>query len=339
MVYKILVTGGAGYIGSHTIVKLLESDFKVVAIDNFCNSSPTVKERIIKITGKQFELIEADITDGSKLNNIFQKNKFDAVIHFAGLKAVGDSEENPLKYYENNVNGSLILLKNMFLNNVKTIVFSSSATVYEENGIGKFNEENKLNPKNVYGKTKLIVENLLNDLKKSNPNWRIASLRYFNPVGAHPSGLIGEDPIGIPNNLMPFIAQVAVGKREKLQVFGGDYSTPDGTGKRDYIHIEDLAEGHISALKYLIKENKPPNICINLGTGISTSVLELIRCYEKVSGKKINYQVVGKRLGDSQESFADPSAAKTLLGWEAKYDIEEMCRDSWRWQIKNPNGY
>ena len=328
-----------GYIGSHTIVKLLESNnYEVIAVDNLSNSSPEVATRIKVITGQSFELIEGDIRDKRLLENIFTNHSIYAVIHFAGLKAVGESEKNPLKYYDNNVAGSINLLKAMAKHNIKKIVFSSSATVYGNPGNSIFTENTNTNPVSVYGRNKLIVENILNDLKKTDSMWNIAILRYFNPIGAHHSGLIGDDPDGIPNNLMPFISQVAVGKRKKLQVFGGDYDTPDGTGKRDFIHVEDLALGHLSALSYILKNEKPTFLKLNLGTGLSTSVLELVKAFEKVSSRKIKYEIVARRFGDVEESVADPSLAKEIINWEAKYDINRMCEDSWRWQIKNPNG-
>ncbi len=336
---KLLVTGGTGYIGSHTIVKLLESDYEVLALDNFSNSSSSVVKRIRTITGKSFELIEGDIRDIAILEKIFKKNNIIAVIHFAGLKAVNESEKNPLKYYDNNVAGSINLLKVMTKNNIKNIVFSSSATVYGNSGYSKFSENTTPNPVNVYGRNKLIVENILHDIKKTDSEWRIAILRYFNPIGAHKSGLIGEDPDGIPNNLIPFISQVAAGKRKKLKVFGGDYGTSDGTGKRDYIHVDDLAMGHLKSLSYILKKEKPPFLKLNLGTGLSTSVLEVLKAFEKASLRKIKYEIVDRRLGDIEESFADTSLAKEIINWEAKYDMKRMCEDSWRWQSQNPNGY
>ena len=337
---KLLVTGGTGFIGSHTIVKLLESeDYDVIAIDNFSNSSKEVLKRVKAITGKSFELIEGDIRDKIILENIFLNNPICAVIHFAGLKAVGESQNNPLKYYDNNVSGSINLLKIMHNHNIKNIVFSSSATVYGVQKYSKFSEVAPSNPVNVYGRNKLIVENILHDIKKTDSEWRIAILRYFNPIGAHKSGLIGEDPDGIPNNLMPFISQVAIGKRKKLKIFGGDYNTHDGTGKRDYIHVDDLALGHLSALSYILKQNTAPFLKLNLGTGSSTSVLELVRAFEKASFRKINYEIVERRFGDIEESVADPSLAKKIINWEAKYDIKRMCQDAWRWQSQNPKGY
>ncbi|MBK92743.1 MAG: UDP-glucose 4-epimerase GalE [Rickettsiales bacterium] len=337
---KLLVTGGTGYIGSHTIVQLLESNnYEVIAIDNFSNSSLEVAQRVKSITGKSFELIEGDIREKKILESIFSNNQICAVIHFAGLKAVGESEKNPLKYYDNNVVGSLNLLKVMTENNIKNIVFSSSATVYGKSKCFKFKENTPPCPINVYGRNKLIVENILYDLKKTEPEWRVAILRYFNPIGAHKSGLIGDNPNGIPNNLMPFISQVALGKRKKLKVFGGDYETSDGTGRRDYIHVDDLAVGHLLSLSYILKKKIPPFLKLNLGTGLSTSVLDLIKAFERVSCREIKYEIVDRRFGDVAESVADPSLAKEIINWEAKYNIKRMCEDSWRWQRKNPNGY
>lgn len=334
---KILVTGGAGYIGSHTVVQLLEAGFSVVIFDNLSNSSRTAINRILKITGKYLEFVEGDIRDRIILRKTFEKHSFSAVIHFAGLKAVGESESEPLKYYDNNISGSILLFEEMMRAHVNTLVFSSSATVYGDPGYSQYREDTPLLPVNVYGRTKLMVENILQDLKKSQPSFRIALLRYFNPVGAHESGLIGENPAGIPNNLMPFIAQVAVGKKEKLSVFGGDYPTPDGTGLRDYIHVEDLAYGHLAALKTLNRGTSL--ITVNLGTGRPYSVLEMIAAFEYVSGKKIRYEIVSRRAGDLAEYYADPTLAHDVLGWKANHDIHRMCLDTWRWQKNNPEGY
>jgi UDP-glucose 4-epimerase len=334
---RILVTGGAGYIGSHTVVQLLEAGFSVVVFDNLSNSSRAVIDRIFKLTGKQLDFVEGDIRDRISLRNTLQDRSISAVMHFAGLKAVGESEADPLKYYDNNVSGSIVLFEEMMRAGVHTIVFSSSATVYGDPGYRQYREETPLAPVNVYGRTKLMVEDILRDLKKSEPSWRISLLRYFNPVGAHKLGLIGENPVGVPNNLMPFIAQVAHGKRQKLSVFGNDYPTPDGTGLRDYIHVEDLAAGHLAALTALKKEASL--IAVNLGTGRPYSVLEMIKAFEKASGKCVPYELVGRRSGDLAEYYADPSLAKAILGWEARFDIDRMCEDAWRWQLKNPIGF
>ena len=334
---KILVTGGVGYIGSHTVVKLLEASFPVVIFDNLSNSCRSVLDRIVKLTGKHPEFIEGDIRDRGALRNTFEKYSISAVIHFAGLKAVGESEAQPLRYYENNVSGSVVLFEEMARAGVKTVVFSSSATVYGDPGYVQYREDTPLAPVNVYGRTKLMVEDILRDIKKAEPSWRIALLRYFNPVGAHVSGVIGEDPSGIPNNLMPFIAQVAVGKREKLSVFGGDYPTPDGTGRRDYIHVEDLAAGHLAALNKLI-DSYDSLITVNLGAGRPYSVLEMVRAFERASGKPVSFEIVDRRTGDLAEYYADPKLAKNILGWEAQLGIDRMCKDTWRWQSNTPNG-
>lgn len=334
---NILVTGGTGYIGSHTVVQLLESGYQVVILDNLCNSKREVVNRIEKITGKRPEFILGDVRDRHVVRSIFNSHDIDSVIHFAGLKAVGESEDEPLKYYDNNVNGSLVLLEEMARANIKTLVFSSSATVYGDPGVVQYTEETPLQPINVYGRTKFMVEEVLRDLKKSDPEWKIALLRYFNPVGAHESGLIGEDPSGIPNNLMPFVAQVAVGKREKLAIFGNDYPTHDGTGLRDYIHVDDLAAGHIAAIRHI---NTSDNLTtVNLGTGRPYSVLDVLKEFEKACGKKIPYEIVGRRPGDLAEYYADPCYANTLFGWKAVLGIERMCADVWRWQSMNPLGF
>lgn len=335
---NILVTGGAGYIGSHMVVKLLESGFSVVVLDNLSNSNSVVVNRIKSLTGSDFHFIEGDIRDRDCLRDLFLKHSIDAVIHFAGLKAVGESELNPIKYFDNNVSGSLVLFEEMDYANVRTIVFSSSATVYGNPGYCQYHENTPLLPINVYGKTKLIIEDVLRDLNRTQLNWRIAILRYFNPIGAHKSGLIGEDPLGLPNNLMPFISQVAIGKRPKLCIFGGDYPTLDGTGLRDYIHVEDLVNGHLAALQRLL-ENKYFFMTLNLGTGKPYSVLEMIRSFEKASKKIIPFEIVDRRPGDLAEYYADPSAAREILGWSAQFGIDKMCEDTWRWQKNNPNGY
>ena len=333
----ILVTGGTGYIGSHTVVQLLAAGNKVVILDNLCNSRREVVNRIEQITGKRVDLVVGDIRDRATLRSLFANQAIDAVIHFAGLKAVGESVAEPLKYYDNNVTGSIVLFEEMARAGVKTLVFSSSATVYGDPGVVQYTEDLPLKPVNVYGRTKLMVEDILRDLKQADPAWRIALLRYFNPVGAHESGMIGEDPSGIPNNLMPFVAQVAVGKRAKLAVFGNDYPTPDGTGKRDYIHVDDLAAGHLAALNVL--NQSPETLTVNLGTGRPYSVLEMINAFAAASGKPVAYEIAPRRAGDLPEYYAEPSLAKALLGWEAKFDIDRMCLDTWRWQSMNPLGF
>ena len=333
----ILVTGGAGYIGSHTVVQLLETGHQVIVLDNFCNSNKIVMQRIKSITGKFPIVIEGDVRDRFLLRRLFQDNPVEAVIHFAGLKSVSDGGSEPLKYYSNNVDGSLALLQEMEAASIKTFIFSSSATVYGEPQFLPYTESHPVTPINVYGQTKLMTEQILLDLYKSDSDWRIAILRYFNPVGAHSSGLIGEDPAGIPNNLMPFLSQVAVGKRDYLSVYGDDYDTDDGTGKRDYIHVDDLASGHLASLDYL--SNKSDLLIVNLGTGKGASVLELIRAFEVASNKVIPFKIVGRRSGDLPEYYADPQHAKNMLGWVARHDIGRMCADSWRWQSMNPNGY
>ena len=333
----ILVTGGLGYIGSHTSVELIQAGYQITILDNLSNASSLVIGRINRITGVTPTFVKGDIRSSSVLREIFKDKPIDSVIHFAGLKAVGESESNPIKYYDNNVTGSIILFEEMARAGVKTIVFSSSATVYGDPGVNRYTEDLPLKPVNVYGKTKLMVEDILRDVYKSDSSWKVALLRYFNPVGAHESGFIGEDPVGIPNNLMPFIAQVAVGKRDKLSVFGGDYPTPDGTGLRDFIHVSDLANGHLAALEAL-SENSGL-ITTNLGSGRPYSVLELIKTFEKVSGVPIPYEIVSRRSGDLPEYYADPSYAKKMFNWQTKLDLQRMCEDVWRWQKNNPNGY
>ena len=333
----VLVTGGAGYIGSHVVVQLLEQGHDVLIYDNFCNSSPVVIDRLREITGKSFAVVKGDIRDRIAVAKLFHEHDIGALMHFAGLKAVGESEQEPLKYYDVNVSGSIVLFEEMQKVGVNTVVFSSSATVYGNPGSTRYVEDMPLAPVNTYGYTKRIVEDVLRSMHRANPQWRIALLRYFNPAGAHVSGRIGESPLGIPNNLMPFIAQVATGQREKLSVFGNDYPTRDGTGLRDYIHVDDLAAGHLAALRVLA--NKPDLLTVNLGTGHPYSVLEMIAAFESASGKKIPYQITPRRLGDLPEYFADPTCAKQLLGWQAHLDINRMCLDSWRWQKNNPKGY
>ena len=333
----ILVTGGTGYIGSHTVVQLLEAGHHVVVLDNLCNSKAQVIDRIGQITGNTPQFVVGDIRNRKLLKQLFADHAIEIVIHFAGLKAVGESVQKPLMYYENNVSGSIVLLEEMAAANVKSIVFSSSATVYGEPQFLPYTESHPLKPINVYGHSKLMVEQVLQDLTLSDPAWRVALLRYFNPVGAHHSGLIGEDPAGIPNNLMPFVAQVAVGKRAQLSVYGNDYDTKDGTGVRDYIHVDDLASGHLAALQYLQKNAGV--LKVNLGTGQGTSVFELIHAFEKAANRKIPYEVVTRREGDLSEYYADAKYSKMVLGWQAQYDIDRMCVDTWRWQSQNPNGF
>ena len=335
---KILVTGGAGYIGSHTCVELLEAGYDVVVVDNLYNASPKVIGRIKEITGKDVTFYEKDIRDLDAMNEIFAKEKPDTVIHFAGLKAVGESVHKPLEYYNNNITGTLILCDEMRKHGVKNIVFSSSATVYGSPEEMPITEEcPKGQCTNPYGWTKSMLEQILTDIQKADPEWNVMLLRYFNPIGAHESGLIGEDPKGIPNNLLPYVAQVAVGKLPCLGVFGDDYDTPDGTGVRDYIHVVDLAKGHVKAINK-IKEN--PGVKIyNLGTGKGYSVLDVVKAFEKACGKKIPYEIKPRRAGDIATCYSDATLAKKELGWEAEYGIDEMCADSWRWQSMNPDGY
>ena len=333
----ILVTGGAGYIGSHTVVQLLDAGHEVLVLDNLCNSKATVIDRIEKIAGKRPHFIQGDVRDRALLQKLFAKFAITAVIHFAGLKSVAECSVKPLLYYDNNVSGSIVLAEEMARANIYTLVFSSSATVYGEPVFLPYTEAHPLKPINVYGQSKLMVEQILQDLAASNSAWRIALLRYFNPVGAHASGHIGEDPSGIPNNLMPFLAQVAVGKREYLSIFGDDYETVDGTGVRDYIHVDDLASGHLAALTYL--DQHAGVVTVNLGTGKGTSVLELVSAFERASGKAIARQIVGRRPGDLPEYYAQADYAKRVLGWQAKHDVDRMCTDSWRWQSQNPNGF
>ena len=326
----ILVTGGAGYIGSHTTVELMLAGFEVLLVDNFCNSKKSVLERIERIVGRRPEFIEADVRDRNAMKEIFSRYHFDAVIHFAGLKAVGESVEQPFRYYDNNVHGSLVLFETMAEAGVKTLVFSSSATVYGDPHSVPISENFPLSATNPYGRSKLIIEEILGDVVRADPSWRVALLRYFNPVGAHESGLIGEDPHGIPNNLMPYITKVAIGNLVELSVFGSDYPTHDGTGVRDYIHVVDLARGHLAALKAL--PISAGGFTVNLGTGKGYSVLDMVKAFEVASGRKVPYKLVARRPGDIAECYADPSLAKSLLGWQAQYGIDEMCRDSWRWQ-------
>ena len=335
---RILVTGGAGFIGSHTCVELLEAGYEVVVLDNLSNASEKSLERVKKITGKDLTFYKADILDREALNKIFDAEKIDAVIHFAGLKAVGESVRKPHEYYTNNIAGTLVLTDVMRNHGVKNIIFSSSATVYGNPQFIPITEEC---PKgactNPYGWTKSMLEQILSDIQKADPEWNVILLRYFNPIGAHKSGTIGENPNGIPNNLMPYITQVAVGKRAELGVFGNDYDTPDGTGVRDYIHVVDLALGHLKALQKL--DENPGLKIYNLGTGTGYSVLDVVKNFEAATGVKIPYAIKERRPGDIAACYADPARAKAELGWEARYGIREMCEDAWRWQSQNPNGY
>ncbi|NND81392.1 MAG: UDP-glucose 4-epimerase GalE [Gammaproteobacteria bacterium] len=335
---KVLVTGGAGYIGSHTVVALIERGFEVVVVDNFCNSSPLVLPRMAEITGVEPQVVEADLLDRSALDDLFSVHQFDAVVHFAGLKAVGESVQNPLLYYKNNVAGSLNLFAAMQAHICLNLVFSSSATVYGDPDSVPIKEDFRLSPTNPYGRTKLMVEEILADLGNANPQWRIALLRYFNPVGAHPSGSIGEMPNGTPNNLMPYITQVAAGTLQQLSVFGDDYPTKDGTGVRDYIHVMDLAAAHLAALLKLPQQETSVR-AYNIGTGVGYSVLQMIDAFETESGVNIPYTITNRRPGDIAECYADCERSKRELGWRAHRDLVEMMRDQWRWQSLNPQGY
>ena len=333
----ILVTGGAGYIGSNTCIELMAAGHQVTILDNLCNSKRAVLERISRIAGRPPVFFQADVRDAGALDEVFGSQAFDAVIHFAGLKAVGESVAQPLRYYDNNVAGTLELCAALQRHGVRTLVFSSSATVYGDPQSLPITENARLSAANPYGRSKLMVEDMLRDLVLAEPGWHIALLRYFNPIGAHASGLIGEDPNGIPNNLLPFVAQVAVGKLPCLRVFGADYETPDGTGVRDYIHVVDLAQGHVAALRYLADHAGVTTV--NLGTGQGYSVLEVVRAFEQASGRAVVYEVVARRPGDIAACYADPALAQSLLGWRASYGIERMCVDAWRWQAGNPDGY
>lgn len=333
----ILVLGGAGYIGSHTCVELIRAGYDVLVYDNLSNSYPASLDRVKEITGKEIKLIEADVRDKQALQQVFEQYHIAAVIHFAGLKAVGESVAKPLKYYDNNFNATVNLCEVMQEFDCKNLIFSSSATVYGDAKEMPIKETAPLSATNPYGRSKLMIEDLIRDLYISDNTWKAVILRYFNPVGAHESGLIGEVPSGIPNNLMPYIAQVAGGTLDCLSVYGNDYDTVDGTGVRDYIHVVDLAKGHVKALNYLL--NNQGVISINLGTGIGYSVLEMIKAFEKLSGKDICHQIVERRPGDIAKCYADASLAKEKLGWEAQLDLARMCEDTWRWQVNNPNGY
>ncbi|MDC1418143.1 UDP-glucose 4-epimerase GalE [Candidatus Thioglobus sp.] len=334
---KILVTGGAGYIGSHTCIELIKASYKVVVVDNLCNSSLESLKRVEGLVDCDIPFYKVDVRDKAALTRVFEKNSIDGVIHFAGLKAVGESVQKPIEYYDTNVGGTFILAEVMRDFNCKTFVFSSSATVYGDPNTVPIKEDFPLSVINPYGRSKLMIEEFLQDVFVADDSWNIALLRYFNPVGAHKSGLIGEDPNDIPNNLIPYISQVAVGKLEKLSVFGGDYDTHDGTGVRDYIHVVDLAKGHVKALQAL--KSKPQVLIVNLGTGNGYSVLDMVKAFEKASGKNIPYQIVDRRPGDIATCYADPTFAVEKLDWKVEYELDEMCEDTWRWQSMNPNGY
>jgi UDP-glucose 4-epimerase len=334
---KILVTGGAGYIGSHTVVELLQSGFEVVVLDSLVNSSAEALVRVAAITGREAPLVVGDLRDTALLQRLLSEHRFDAVIHFAGLKAVGESVAQPLNYYDANVAGTVNLLRCLDAAGVRRLVFSSSATVYGDPQTVPIREDAATGPTNPYGRTKWMIEFILQDLAAADARWSIGNLRYFNPVGAHPSGRIGEDPQGIPNNLMPFIAQVAVGRRDKLSVFGGDWPTVDGTGVRDYIHVVDLAQGHLAALRRVF--DHPGAWTVNLGTGTGYSVLQMVKAFEQASGRPVPYAIVDRRPGDIATCYADPAQAQALLGWSAQLGVQAMCADGWRWQSANPRGY
>jgi len=334
---NILLTGGAGYIGSHTCVALVEAGFTPVILDNFSNSQPAVLARLAQITGQTIACEKGDVLDTAWVEDVLRRHQIAAVLHFAGDKAVGESVAQPLKYYRNNIGGAVSLLQAMQAAGCKTLVFSSSATVYGDPASVPITEDFPRQHTNPYGHTKLVIEDILASMQVADASWRLGVLRYFNPVGAHPSGLIGEDPSGIPNNLMPFVAQVAIGKRPFLNVYGSDYPTPDGTGVRDYIHVQDLAEGHVAALRALL--DKGESFTVNLGTGRGNSVLEVVHAFEQASGWPIPYQLAPRRPGDVAQCYADPAMAQRLLGWQAKHSLADMCRDAWRWQSGNPEGY
>lgn len=332
-----LITGGAGYIGSHTAVMLMDAGYRVIIIDNLCNSSQRVLDRLRQLCGDQFEFVQADVRDGAALDSVFAQYPVESVIHFAGLKAVGESVPQPLRYFDNNVGSTVSLLQAMDRADVRRMVFSSSATVYGDPQQVPISEAAHLKATNPYARTKLICEDMLRDLQDADPRWQVAILRYFNPVGAHPSGIIGEAPSGIPNNLMPYITQVAVGQRDYLSIFGNDYPTPDGTGVRDYIHVMDLARGHVAALEHLTKQQS--SITVNLGTGHGVSVQQLVDTFVQVTGRPIAYQQTARRQGDVAACYADTTLALTTLGWHAEHDVTRMCEDTWRWQSMNPTGY
>lgn len=336
---KTLLTGGAGYIGSHTAIELLEHGHEVVILDNFSNSHPEAIRRVERITGRSVVVIKGDVRDQALLEKALAEHRIDSVVHFAGKKAVGESVAQPLDYYDNNVNGTLVLLRAMQSQGVDKLVFSSSATVYGVPQYLPYDEAHPTAAMNPYGRSKLMVEEILADLSHSDTRWAIAVLRYFNPIGAHPSGLIGEDPSDIPNNLLPYIAQVAVGRRQQLQIFGGDYETPDGTGVRDYIHVVDLARGHVKALEKLQSLEQPQLLTVNLGTGKGFSVLDVLHAFEKACGRPLPYSIAEKRPGDLASYYADPASAQKILNWSAELSLDQMCADTWRWQSQNPNGY
>jgi len=335
----VLLTGATGYIGSHTCIEVTAAGWAAVVVDNLSNSSAVVVDRIAAIAGRRPAFVKGDVRDRSVLDRIFRDYPIEAVIHFAGMKAVGESVADPLGYYDNNVGGTIVLLDAMRRHDVRRIIFSSSATVYGTAETMPLTEDSPLSPVNPYGRTKFMVEQMLGDLAASGPDWKVMLLRYFNPVGAHASGAIGEDPTGIPNNLMPFVCQVAVGRRPRLNIFGGDYPTPDGTGIRDYIHVVDLAIGHVAALERLMDAAAPSENIVNLGTGRGHSVLEVVRSFEAVSRCRVPYDIVARRPGDVAACFADVARARHVLGWSAKRGLDEMCADAWRWQSMNPNGF
>lgn len=336
---KILLTGGAGYIGSHTAVELLSKGHEVVIFDNFSNSSPASVQRIAQITGRSVPLVQGDVREHSVLEQTLREHAIDSVVHFAGKKAVGESVAQPVDYFDNNVNGTLVLIRAMEAAGVKRLVFSSSATVYGDPQYLPLDEQHPLSVTNPYGRSKLMVEEILSDLHVADSTWALTVLRYFNPIGAHESGLIGEDPAGIPNNLLPFVAQVAVGKRACLNVFGGDYPTVDGTGVRDYIHVVDLARGHVQALERQLQQAQPEHLVVNLGTGKGYSVLEVVHAFEHASGRPVPYALVPRRPGDVASCYAQTDKAQEILNWRAQFDIDRMCADAWRWQSRNPDGY
>jgi len=334
---NILVTGGAGYIGSHTVLELLNQNYQVTVVDNLCNSSLEALKRVEKLSGKKITIHVADLRDETALDDIFTTHRFNVVIHFAGLKAVGESVADPLSYYDNNVGGTLALCRVMEKHGVRQFIFSSSATVYGLQNTTAYTEDMPLHPQNPYGRTKTAAEEILQDLCNSKKDWQVSSLRYFNPVGADKSGQIGEDPNGVPNNLFPFVAQVAVGKREELAIFGDDYDTPDGTGIRDYVHVSDLARAHVAALEHMPRQNTFETY--NIGSGKGASVLEVVAAFQKASGRKISYQVVDRRPGDLAEYYAVPTKAEQALDWHAKQTLADACADTWLWQQQNPDGY